>query len=268
MSTPPIPIDPLLVASAHAPVPRKPALPGTVVLRPDADALIDSIAADIMLQAFNCVRAFGDFHLALSGGSTPFPLYKRMMIDPRYRELPWQRTHLWIVDERCVPFEDEKSNFKQIKEIIVDHTDIPKSNVHPMMVMQEDAAEAYERDLQQALAWREKGQDRLDYVLLGMGGDGHTASLFPRSPALDSGDPPRLVLANRGPKVTPPDRVTMTYYLLNASRFVGVMCVGEGKKPMLAKVASGSHQVADLPIMGIRPHAGELRWYLDYAACP
>lgn len=268
MSTPPTPPNPLLIAGEHAAAPKKPSLPGTVVLRPDADELIDTIAADIMLQGFNCVRAFGDFHLALSGGSTPFPLYKRLMIDPRYRELPWQRTHLWIVDERCVPFDNEKSNFKQIKEIIADHTDIPKSNVHPMMALQEDAAEAYERELQQALAWREKGQDRLDYVLLGMGGDGHTASLFPHSPALDPGSPPRLVLANRGPAVTPPDRITMTYYLLNASRFLGVMCVGEGKKAMLAKVASGAHQPAELPILGIRPHAGELRWYLDHAACP
>ncbi len=261
----PLPLDPGPAATG---TPRKPALPGTVLLRPDADGLIDAIAADIMLQAFNCVRAFGDFHLALSGGSTPFPLYQRLMIDPRYREIPWQRTHLWIVDERCVPFDHDKSNFRQIKEIIADHADIPKCNVHPMLATQPDAAEAYERELQQALAWREKGQDRLDYVLLGMGGDGHTASLFPGSPALDSRDPPRLVLANTGPKVTPPDRITMTYYLLNAARFLGVMCVGEGKKAMLAKVASGTHTHEELPILGIRPHAGELRWYLDHAACP
>ncbi|MFN0011643.1 MAG: 6-phosphogluconolactonase [Phycisphaerales bacterium] len=264
-----LPLDPVAL---HAPAaPPKPALPGTVVLRPDADALIDAIAADIMIQAVNCVRAFGDFHIALSGGSTPFPLYKRLMYDPRYRELPWKRTHLWIVDERRVPFDDDKSNFKHIREIIADHADIPANNVHPMMAMQDDADTAYEREMQQALAWREKGQDRLDFVLLGMGGDGHTASLFPRSPALNSGEEPRMILINSGPNVTPPDRVTMTYYLLNASRFIGVMCVGEGKKAMLAKIAAAknagtSHE--DLPILGVKPHSGEMRWYLDYAACP
>ena len=79
-----------------APRPPTPRLPGTVVVREDVDALVDAVAADLLIQAHNCVRTFGDFHLALSGGTTPVLLYQRLMIDPAYRELPWTRTHLWI----------------------------------------------------------------------------------------------------------------------------------------------------------------------------
>jgi hypothetical protein len=117
---------------ANEPRPPRPDLPGTVVIRPNADAVIDAIAADMLIHATNCVRTFGDFHLALSGGSTPLPLYERLMIDPRYRDLPWARTHLWIVDERRVPFDDERSNFKHISEIIADHSGIPPEQVHPI----------------------------------------------------------------------------------------------------------------------------------------
>jgi len=85
----------------------RPALPGEVVRTRSVDELIDAIAANLVIHAENCVREFGDFHLALSGGSTPQPLYERLMYDPDYRRLPWRRTHLWIVDERRVPLEHE-----------------------------------------------------------------------------------------------------------------------------------------------------------------
>jgi 6-phosphogluconolactonase len=215
-----------------------------------------------------------DFHLALSGGSTPFPLYRRLMLDPDFRDFPWRRTHLWIVDERCVPFDHEKSNYRQVKDIIVDHSGIPKEQVHPMLVEKPDCDVQYEKDLRHAFLYRSKGHDRLDFVILGLGDDGHTASLFPGSPAtLESlkaanGTPPRWVLMNRGPKVTPPDRCTMTYTLLNAARMLACLCVGEKKQSMLARVAAGKDKPEDLPILGIRPVAGELRWYLDHAACP
>ena len=259
----------------------KPKLPGTVVMRASADDLIDAMTADLLVHALSCVRSFGDFHLALSGGSTPMPFYRRLMYDPSCREFPWKKTHLWIVDERRVPFDDDRSNFKHIDELIVQHSDIPAVQVHPMLAMAEDADVQYEKMLHETLEWRERGQDRLDYVLLGMGGDAHTASLFPHSPAQLDGQPPhpaRLVRINSGPKVTPPDRVTMTYPLLNAARFVAVMVTGESKKGTIERVVQATasapkdgpaaEQIADMPILGIRPRAGELRWYLDEAACP
>lgn len=271
------------------PRPVAPALPGTVVVRESVDELVDAIAADLFVHAHNCIRTFGDFHLALSGGSTPLPLYRRLMYDPAYRELPWMRTHAWIVDERRVPFDDPRSNFKMINELIGDHSGIPPEQLHPIFAQADDADIRYEAAIRETLAWREPGQDRLDFVLLGMGGDGHTASIFPHSPALEDGPtettPARLVMVNSGPAVTPPDRVTMTLRLINASRFIAVMVTGAKKRRALAAMASVARGtgivrpggepafappreiVEEFPILGVRPLGGELRWYLDYDAC-
>jgi 6-phosphogluconolactonase/glucosamine-6-phosphate isomerase/deaminase len=163
-----------------------------------------------------------------------------------------------------VPFDHEKSNFGQIREIICEHSDIPPSQVHPMLAHEADGDVRYEAELREVLGWREKGHDRLDYVLLGMGDDGHTASLFPRSDALAVVD--RFACFNRGPAVTPPDRLTMTYTLLNGARFIGALVVGAKKAPMVHRIATGADGAHDVPIKGIAPIGGEFRWYLDAAA--
>lgn len=246
-------------------VKNPPSLPGEVVAFQDPDEVLSRLARDIVDHALQCVRKFGDFHIALSGGHTPFPLYTRLMTDPAYRALPWGKTHLWIVDERRVPFDDDRSNFKHIKAIIGDHSGIPPQQIHPMEVMEEHADDLYQKALEDTLGWREKGHDRLDFVLLGMGSDGHTASLFPNSRALDVED--RLVTTNSGPTVVPPDRVTMTYRLLNASRLIAALVMGDGKAEMLHRIATGDDTSHELPIKGIKPLGGVFRWYLDGAAC-
>jgi 6-phosphogluconolactonase len=257
--------------------PPIPALPGVVATRPHVDDVIDLLALALTNAAVECARAFGEFHLALSGGSTPMPLYRRLMLDPSYRHLPWDRTHLWIVDERRVPFDDPQSNYRQIHELLVEDSGIPKPQVHPIEAMRPDADRHYENELRQALDWRRSNQDRLDFVVLGMGADGHTASLFPRSRALrDASSPPRDVLINTGPEVTPPERVTMTPHLLNGARQLAVLVCGQGKRQTIAKVSAASrlapHDIAlaadELPILSIQPSAGTLTWYLDHAACP
>lgn len=247
------------------PLPAAPALPGAVVVAATADELIDKLAADLVIHAINCVRQFGDFHLALSGGSTPEPLYERLMYDPNYRRLPWRRTHLWIVDERCVPFEDEQSNYRMIHETIVDHADIPPDQVHPIPVGSDTPDVEYEKELREALGWRERGQDRLDYVLLGMGTDGHTASLFPATEPLSEAN--RLVRLNFTDSAEPHERVTLTFPTINASRFIAVLITGEKKASVIERLATGNASVDDLPIKGVQPINGELRWYLDSAAC-
>ncbi|MEM7228514.1 MAG: 6-phosphogluconolactonase [Planctomycetota bacterium] len=258
--------NPAVVPYALEPeAPPAPALPGKVVRRESMEQLIDSIAADLVIHAHNCVREFGDFHLALSGGSTPQPLYERLMYDPNYRRLPWRRTHLWIVDERCVPFDDDASNFRAINETIGDHADIPQEQVHPIFAMSDTADVEYEQQLKETLSWREKGQDRLDYVLLGMGTDGHTASLFPHTDALD--EEQQLVRRVEAIGITPAQRVTMTYPLINAARYVAVLVSGSAKADMIRQIASGEGSQAEYPIKGIHPHSGVLHWYLDADAC-
>jgi 6-phosphogluconolactonase len=278
-----------------APRPPKPRLPGAVVVRETADEMIDALAAEMLIHAHNCVRAYGEFHMALSGGSTPVPLYERLMIDPALRGFPWENSHIWIVDERRVPFDDPRSNFKTINEILGHHSGIPSGHMHPILAMADDADTTYEIQLRKILGKRERGQERLDFVLLGMGADGHTASLFPHSPALaldasaNGSGAPRLVRINSGPTVTPPDRVTLTFDMINASRFVALLVIGAAKRASLARVAAASpggsapalgpggsasgpaptkDAIAELPVLGVRPVAGVLRWYLDHDACP
>lgn len=255
--------DPIPLASP----PPKPNLPGEVLVREGVDDLIDALAADLYFQARACVRTFGDFHLALSGGSTPEPLYRRLMYDPRLREFPWKKTHLWQVDERCVGEGDDRRNWKMIAGLLLDHSDIPRDQVHPMPVLEPDGDERYERELRTVLEWRERGHDRLDYVLLGMGGDLHTASLFPGSVALEA-RAGRLVVFNDGPGVVPPRRMTLTYEMLNASRFLCVLVTGEGKREAIGRLVGGGLERSEAPVTGVRPLGGVLRWYLDRGACP
>jgi 6-phosphogluconolactonase len=242
-----------------------PKLPGHVIAAQSVDDVIDKIAADLVVHAENCIRTFGDFHLALSGGSTPQPLYERLMYDPNYRRLPWRRTHLWLVDERCVPFDHPQSNFRIINETIVDHADIPSEQVHPMPAMSPQADVEYERQLRETLAWREKGQDRLDFVLLGMGTDGHTASLFPHTEALH--EPERLVRFNFAANAAPHKRLTMTFPIINSARFIAVLVTGASKAAALRRVEGARDSIDDLPINGVAPLQGDLRWYLDAQAC-
>lgn len=245
--------------------PTAPKLWGEVAAAWTVDEVIDLLAADLVVHALNCVRRFGDFHLALSGGSTPVPLYRRLMYDPNYRRLPWRRTHLWLVDDRCVDFDDDESNFKLIQELIVEHADIPLEQVHPMPVLSPTGDVEYERQLRESLGWRERGQDRLDYALMGMGSDGHTASLFPHTEPVN--EVRRLVRFNRTETATPHERMTMTFPLLNAARFISVLVTGKSKAAMLQRVATGDDAVIDLPIKGLRPIEGKLKWYVDAAAC-
>jgi len=244
------------------PLPR-PDLPGRVTVARGRHEILDALGFELLGYAQACVRTFGDFHLALSGGSTPMPLYERLMYDPEYRAFPWRRTHLWIVDERCVPFDDPQSNFGKIRETIVAHSDIPAEQVHPIEATRPDADARYEAELLETLGWREKGQDRLDFVLLGMGADGHTASLFPHTAALE--ERARLVAFCRGPNVSPP-RVTMTYRLLNGARMLAPLVCGADKAATVARIAARDGAVRDLPILGLEPLGGELRWFLDAEA--
>ncbi len=240
-------------------------LPGTTLIRPDHDALLEDLGDILLAAAMEAVRERGVFHLALSGGSTPEPFYIRLVTDPRYRPLPWHRTHIWIVDERRVPEDSDKSNIRMIRESLTDHTGAKRSLVHAMPVLAGDPAAEYEATLRDVFEAPGDAPPRIDFVLLGMGDDCHTASLFPHSPALEVTD--RWVAVNDGPNVTPPDRVTMTYPLLNAARQLAVLCVGGKKHAALRRVADlqGKTDIANLPISGIHPanDDGDLTWYLD-----
>jgi 6-phosphogluconolactonase len=243
-------------------------LPGEVHVAADADDLYDDLALVFTSLALKADDERGEFHIALSGGTTPWPFYHRLLIDTRFRSIPWERTHIWIVDERRVPDDDDLNNFKSMRGSLLEDIPTPPSQIHPMMVMKDDPAGLYESELRTAFGLA--GGDRvpqMDFVLLGMGGDCHTASLFPHSDAIHVTD--RWITVNQGPNVTPPDRVTMTYPLLNAARQLAVLCVGSKKAEALRRVSeqmkSGPDPV-NVPITGIQPTDGGLTWYLDSEA--
>lgn len=249
-----------------------PALPGETRVSPTADELYDVLAGAMMATALDAVVKRGVFHVALSGGSTPEPFYIRLVTDPRFRAVPWERTHLWIVDERRVSEDHAQSNYRMIRETLADHVPMRKRQRHPMPVLSADPAGEYEAELAGAFGVSpDQPPPSLDFVLLGMGSDCHTASLFPNSSALAEGK--RWVAVNDGPGVTPPPRVTMTYPLLNAAAFVAVLVTGTNKAPALARVArqmsTGRSDPTQLPITGITPDSSpdrKLVWFLDELA--
>lgn len=216
------------------------ATPEGYVVRRDADELIDALASDLYIHAHNCVRTFGDFHVALSGGRTPQPLYRRLMYDPRFRDLPWPRTHLWVTSGTSAG----EPVGPQIIETIALHADVPPSQTHAFAETPGD----YAAELREHLGWREKGHDRLDFVLLGIDARGGLAGL--RGSDLGSTEP--ATAGDGGP--------TLSLGMINASRFVAVMALGGSKRPALAD-PSGL-------VAKVRPLSGELRFYTDTDACP
>jgi 6-phosphogluconolactonase len=247
----------------------RPALPGEVAVLPTVHEVHDRLAADLVMHAENCVRQFGDFHLALSGGPVLEPFYQRLMYDPDCRRLPWRRTHLWFVDEHCLPFEDERSCFRLISETLGDHADIPPEQFHPIFAESETAIHDYETQIREALAWREKGQDRLDCALLTMSADGGTAGLAPFSPLVgDEGNGrPAALMGRTIDRDGGHARVTMTLPFLNAARFVAVLILGDAMAETVMRLTEADESVDAMPVRGLAPINGELRWYLDAAAC-
>ncbi|MFG0285139.1 MAG: 6-phosphogluconolactonase [Phycisphaerales bacterium JB039] len=230
-----------------APGPVPPPLPGSVVVRDEYDDLVHAISADILVQSYACVRAFGSFHLALAGGPDLEVVYQRLMIDPAFRPLPWRRTHIWLT--RDLPGHEDETAWGMIGPTLADHSGAPTSQAHPMHPHLPDAAERYERALQEALEWREPGHDRLDCVLLALDDE------------IDWVDPPgaanRLVARARDGS-----HVGLTRRMINGARFIGVVCRGERARAHVHRL------LAEPTPLGLAPVGGELRWYLDGDACP
>jgi 6-phosphogluconolactonase len=205
-----------------------------------------------------------NFSAALSGGSTPARLYE-LLASPN-RTIPWDRVHLFQVDERCVPPDHPESNYKMIRAALLQHIAIPAPNFHRMEAEKADrdaAARQYAEEMARELHPGTGEWPRIDLVFLGMGSDGHTASLFPGSPALTERD--LWVRPNYSERLNS-FRLTLTYPVLNAAAQVIFLVAGADKAETLRNVLSGSTQELGFPAQGIRPLNGQLSWYLDEAA--
>ncbi len=207
----------------------------------------------------------GRFALSLSGGSTPKVLYA-LLATPEFRDrMPWERVHLFWGDERFVPHDHADSNYRMTREALLDHVPIPPENVHavPDDSTPADAAQRYDRTLR-AYYGRENldvSRPLFDVTLLGLGEDGHTASLFPGSPALDETLAwVTAVDSPGGPNVAQP-RVTMTLPAIASSGIVLFLAAGAGKRAILRRVWQGDH---DLPSARVRA-VGRTLWVVDQA---
>lgn len=220
--------------------------------------LADAVARHIADCGADALSARGRFMLALSGGSTPRAAYVRLATN--HPELDWQRTHVFWSDERCVPPDEPRNNYRMAREALLDRVPIPQAHVHRIRGEADpvQAAAEYERELNGAGA----EPLALDLVLLGLGEDGHTASLFPGQPAVH--ETVHHVLAVPGPDGL--RRITLTPPILNAARRVTFVVSGAGKAARLRQVIEGPFTPDLLPAQVIRPARGLLTWMVDEAA--
>ncbi len=239
----------------------------TVEVAADRGALMEAGAAAFVAAARAAIGAHGRFIAALSGGSTPRALFELLATERLASSIDWSRMHVCFGDERAVPPDAEASNYRMAREALLDHVPIPASQVR--RIRGEDppqvAAEAYERALRTLFATpvgppRPEPGARFDLVLLGMGDNGHTASLFPGLHAVREAE--RWVVAESVAEVGM-WRITLTPVVLNAAAEVVFLVAGADKAAMLHRVLDGPVRPDALPAQVVAPHDGRLRWLVD-----
>ncbi len=230
-----------------------------IVTTESAEALAQHVAGWLGDLA---VASTGRFAIALSGGSTPKRLYEILAQEPHKSRFPWSRTHLFWGDERHVPATDARSNQRMTREALLDHVPIPPRNIHavPVGATPEEDARQYQQDMQTYYGDMELDMARplFDVVLLGLGENGHTASLFPDTPALEED------IAWVAPVTTgvPEPRLTLTYPAIACSREVAFLVAGASKAPVLRLVWSGDRTQPATRITSV----GRITWFIDEAA--
>ncbi|XP_054473844.1 GDH/6PGL endoplasmic bifunctional protein [Anoplopoma fimbria] len=228
------------------------------------EELVERLAVDIHEAAEAAVREGGVFHLALSGGSTPLALFHRLAL--HHFSFPWRYTHVWMVDERCVPLTELESNFHGLHDHLLQHVRIPYYNIHPMPVqlnqrlcVEEDGgARLYEKEIGNLV-----NDSSFHFVLLGVGYDGHTASLFPASKVDELGE--SLVALTESP-IKPHQRMSLTFSAINRARTVALLVMGKGKHELITQLSRVKENPEKWPVTGVKPDDGRLVWYIDYDA--
>jgi 6-phosphogluconate dehydrogenase len=225
----------------------------------EADGAVQALARLIAQRAADAIAARGSFRVALAGGSTPRRVYEQLAAPELASAIAWDRVHVFFGDERCVPANDPASNARMAREALLDRVPIPRRNVHAIDGTRDaaHAAAEYERAL---------GTEPLDLVLLGMGDDGHTASLFPGGAELEVTE--RLVTTARAP-LAPQQRVTLTLRVLVDAHEVVFLALGPSKAPRLTMVLGQLDEpvsATTLPAARVRPTRGRVTWFVDHAA--
>jgi len=235
----------------------------------------DKAAAEFILNsAENAVKLNGVFSIALSGGTTPLGVYKFLVEEPFNRQSPfikggyrgiflWNATHIFWGDERCVSYDDGRSNFKSAYDNFISKTDIPGKNIHriPYITNPEKAASEYENILKNFFKIKNNSLPEFDLILLGMGTDGHTASLFPNSKSLEEKE--RLVVNTDIPEIEPRvKRVTLTIPVINNAKSVLFLVSGKEKKKIVDEIVNNNAEARKkYPAAMVKPH-GKISWII------
>ncbi len=256
--------------------------PPKVIVYPDSARLARAAAEHFVEQAARAIRQSGRFSVALAGGSTPKAAYALLASQTYANHLDWEHIHIFWGDERCVPPDHPHSNYRMAWETLLQHVPIPAENIQrmPGELPPEQAVAEYEGALAKFFNGR-KGHDRLDHsyppstihvsqsfdlVLLGLGEDGHTASLFPGSPALQVTERWVTVVEHHQPPPPLVDRLSLTLPAINAAAQVTFLVSGADKAARLAQVLSPADVQPPLPAQLVRPASGNLLWLVDTAA--
>jgi 6-phosphogluconolactonase len=232
----------------------------------DKDSLAAAAAALFSAAVLEAIALRGKFLVALSGGSTPKTLFTLLAQSPYQTQIPWPAVHVFWGDERLVPPDDPGSNYYHAQQLLLDKVPIPHSQIHRMRgeLTALNAVEDYERQLKSAAEDR-AAWPRFDLALMGMGADGHTASLFPRSNALMENTKPVLsVTADYAGR--PAQRITLTPPVFNDARRVLFLIAGEDKATALDAVINGPLDVQNWPAQSIQPISKGLTYFVDRAA--
>jgi 6-phosphogluconolactonase len=231
-----------------------------VEVLPDRPRLMQAAAEHVVEVARVATERRGRFTVALSGGSTPADLYTLLATEAFARRVDWSRVHVFWGDERCVPPEHPQSNYRMARQTLLAKVPVPEAHVYRIRGENDpkEAAAAYEELLRRVL-----GGTGFDLVLLGMGDNGHTASIFPGLPAVT--EQTRWVVAQYV-EVVSMWRITLTPAVINAADHVTFLVAGAGKADRLREVLEGPPRIEVLPSQAIKPSPGELRWLVDAAA--
>jgi 6-phosphogluconolactonase len=232
---------------------------GRMEILPDPPTLARHVAEWMTATA---LAAKGPFRVSLSGGSTPKALYELLASDEFKGRFPWKQVSWYWGDERFVPHDHPESNYRMVREAMLSKAPVPPENIHPIPTdgTPEEAAREYERTLQRAYgrATLDPSRPLFDIMLLGLGADGHTASLLPGDPALEERERWVVPVSHGRPEI----RITKTLPVIDSSRYVAFLVAGRSKATALAAVRAGDTR---LPAARVRP-VGELIWFVDRAA--